>query len=282
MKEAGKDIWEKKCVGRFSHWYNKQHNRNYICERAEAHFTELKSKPRWDFVGYEPDNPEEWIAIEVKRLSAIWELRKRSEFWKSLCSELPKHLPGQGIQGEFEISLPPALNLQGERHRFLEAFSQVLIDEQSGWKVCATKDVGPDVWSKFPKRPAQRSNADEWDEWGRDRPSKLELTKISDSECTVSVVTSPVILFDVKEEHDKALNEVFKVNNDHMPSDRQLELAKQKLTSKTILLLAGIGVDEGITQDSVRNLDRHLISHIDCIYLIDMGDEHKVVKIYPS
>jgi hypothetical protein len=279
VKEAGKDIWEKKCVGRFSHWYNKQHNRNYICERAEAHFTELKSKPRWDFVGYEPDNPEEWIGIEVKEPDIGRETSISFAFWRRLCSDLSKGLPGKGIQGEFEISLPPALILRGERHRFLEAFSQVLIDEQSGWKICETKDVGPDVWSKFPKWPAQRSNADEWDEWGRDRPSKLELTKISDSGCKVSVVTSPVIFFDVKEEHDKALNEVFKVNNDHMHSDRQLELATKKGASKTILLLAGIGVDEGLTKDFVRNLDRRLISHIDGIYLVDMGDKDSVVKM---
>ena len=282
MKEAGKDIWEKNCVGRFLNWYNKRHKRNYTYEKATDRFSDLKGESNWDFVAFERNNPEEWIGIEVKRLSAIWELRKRSEFWKSLCSELTKHLPSQGIQGEFEISIPPALNLQGERHRFLKAFRQVLIDEQSGWKVCETKDVGPDVWSKFPEWPAQRSDADEWDEWGRDRPSKLELTKISDSGCKVSVVISPLIEYDVIEEETKAFNTLFRPKNGLLQSDRQLELAKQKLASKTILLLAGIGVDEGITQDSVRNLDRHLISHIDCIYLIDMGDKDSVVKIYPG
>lgn len=97
------------------------------------------------------------------------------------------------------------------------------------------------------------------------------------------MVTSPLIIGDVVEEHKEAFNEVFKLGNGLIQPDRQLELAKEKGARETILLLAGIGVDEGLTKNYVENdLDHHLISHIDCIYLVDMGNEEGVVKIYPS
>ena len=276
--KKGKEIEEEICVERFLNWYNKRHNRNYTYEKATDRFSDLKGESNWDFVAFERNNPEEWIGIEVKRLSAIWELRKRSEFWKSLCSELTKHLPSQGIQGEFEISIPPALNLQGERHRFLKAFRQVLIDEQSGWKVCETKDVGPDIWSKFPNWPTEKSEPfNEYNKWGTNRPCKLTIKKVSDSGCKVTVFIGPLIEGDVVEEEKKAFNVV-----DIKHANNQLKLAKESGARETILLLAGIGVDEGLTKSFVQNVDRHLISDIGYIYLVNMDDTKRVVKMYPD
>jgi hypothetical protein len=283
VKKKGKEIEEKICVERFLSWYNKQHKREYIYEKTEDYFTELKGELCWDFMVYKRDKPQEWIGVEVKELQGVRETGIRFDFWERLCSDLNKHLPGKGIQGEFEISLPPVFDLpQKERQRFLEAFSQVLIDKQPGWELKESKDIGSDVASKFPNWPTQRSDAHEWDEWGRDRPCKLEITKVSDSGCEVRVVTSPLIIFGVVEEEKKACNEVFKPKRGVIKPDRQLELAKEKGARKTVLLLAGIGVDEGLTKDYVQDLDHHLISHIDCIYLVDMGDKDRVVKMYPS
>ena len=284
MRKNGKEVEEKICVERFLHWYNKQHNRDYVYKRTEDHSTELKGKLRWDFVVYERANPQEWIGIEVKELQFLRETSKRFTFWERLCSDLTKDLPGKGIQGEFEISFPPVLGLaKKERPRLLEILSQVLIGKQTGWEVGKSKDIGPDVWSEFPSWPKQRSNVDEWNVWGRDRPCNLEITKVSDSGCRVSVVTSPLITGDVVEEDKKAFDEVFRLkNNGLIQADRQLELAKEKGARKTILLLAGIGVDEGLTKNSVQNLDHQLVSHIDCIYLVDMGNGHSVAKMYPS
>jgi len=278
------NIEEEMCVQRFLNWYNKQRKRDYVYKRTEDHFPDLKGKLRWDFIVYERANPQEWIGIEVKELEI---LRKETSisftFWQRLCSELTKDLPGKGIQGKFEISLPPVFDLpQNERQRLLDAFGQVLIDKQSGWKVRESKDISPDVASKFPNWPTGKSDVDEWDQWGRDRPCKLEITKVSDSGCEVRVVTSPLILGDVVEEDKKAFNEVSKLKNGVIQQDRQLELAKEKGARKTILLLAGIGVGEDNTKNSVQNLDHHLISHVDCIYLVDMGNGDRVVKMHPS
>jgi len=278
-----KEIEEKICVERFLNWYNKQRKRDYVYKKTEDHFTELKGELRWDFVAYERVNLQEWIGIEVKELPMLEEVSIRFKFWQGLCLELTEDLAGKGIQGEFGIFLPPVFDLpRDERQRFLEAFSQVLIHKQSGWEVRESKDISPDVASKFPNWPTQKSDVDEWDEWGRDRPSKLEITKVSDSGCEVRVVTSPLITDDVVEAHKKAFNEVFKLKNGLMQPDRQLELAKEKGARKTILLLGGIGVDEGLTKNYVQNLDHHLISHIDCIYFVDMGNKDSVVKMYPS
>ena len=284
MKGRGKEIEEKICVERFLNWYNKRHNRNYTYEKATDRFSDLQDKSNWDFVAFERDNPEEWIGIEEKAPPVIIETSKRSKFWKDLCSDLTKRLQSKGIQGRFEISLPPVLDLTGKRQKFLEAFSQVLIDKQPGWRVGETKDIGPDVWSEFPNWPTEESEPfNEYDKWGTYRPCKLEIKKISDSGCKVSVVIGPLIVGDVVEEHKEAFNKVFKLNNDLIQPDRQLKLAKEKGAGKTILLLAGIGVDEGLTRDYVRNhLDHDLISHIDCIYLVDMGDTDRVVSMYPS
>jgi hypothetical protein len=282
--KKGKEIEEKTCVERFLNWYNKGHNRNYSYEKATDCFPDLKGKLNWDFIVYERANSKEWIGIEVKEPPIVIETSERFEFWQDLCLELSRNLEGMGIQGEFNIILPPVFDLpRKKRQEFLKALSRVLINKQSGWQIGESKDIGPDVWSEFPSWPKQRSDVDEWDVWGRDRPCKLEITEVSDSGCKVSVVTSPLIEFDVIEEHKEALNKVFKQNNGLIQPDRQLELAKEKGARKTILLLAGIGADEGLTKSYVENdLDHHLISHIDCIYFVDMGNAEKVAKMYPS
>jgi hypothetical protein len=219
----------------------------------------------------------------VKELAIVRGISIQFEFWRDLCLELTQDLERRGIQGEFEISFPPVFVLAPrERQTFQEAFTKVLIDKQLGWKVGESRDIGPDIASRFPSWPIQKSDVDEWDEWGRDCPSKLEITKVSDLGCEVNVVTSPLITDDVVEAHKKAFNEVFKLKNGLMQPDRQLELAKEKGARKTILLLAGIGVDEGLTKNYVQNLDRHLISAIDYIYLVDVGNKDRVVKIYPG
>ena len=278
-----KQIEEKICVERFLNWYNKRQNRDYTYEKATVHFPCLKNKLNWDFVVYERDNPQEWIGIEVKELHSLRKTSISLELWRRLCSDLTKDLPGKGIQGEFEISFPPVLRLrQKESQTLLDAFGQVLIDKQSGWRVGETKDIGPDVRSKFPNWPKGKSDVDEYEKWRTYRPCKLEIKKVSDLGCKVSVVTSPLIIGDVVHEDKKAFNEVFKLKNSVIQADRQLELAKEKEARKTILLLAGIGVDEGLTENSVQNLDHDLISHIDCIYLVDMGNGDSVVKLYAS
>lgn len=283
MKETSKENQEITCCEYFLNWYNKQHKRNYVHQRADSYFAELKGKLNWDFVAYERANPQEWIGIEVKELRSLRKTSISFAFWQRLCSKLTKDLPGKGIQGEFRICFPPVFDLpRNERQRLLDAFSQVLIHKQSVWEAGESKDIGPDVASKFHNWPRDKSDVDEWDEWGQDRPSKLEITKVSDSGCKVTVVTSPLITYDVVEAHKKAFNEVFKLQNGVIQPDRQLELAKEKAARKTILLLAGIGVDEGLTKNYVQNLDHHLISHIDCIYLVDMGNKDSVVKMYPS
>jgi len=65
MSEEDEEI----CVQRFLSWYNEQQRRNYTYKRAEKRFCDLKGGLRWEFVAYEPDNPEKWIGIEVKDLS---------------------------------------------------------------------------------------------------------------------------------------------------------------------------------------------------------------------
>jgi len=284
VKETIKENQEITCCKYFLDWYNKQHKRSYTCEKATERFPELNKNNQgdWDFVACERDNPKLWLAIEVKGLPHLMETSLWFEFWRRLCLKLTKDLESKGIKGQFEISVPPVLDIGGKRQRLVDVFSHVLIEKQSGWRVGETKDIGPDVWSKFPNWPTQKSDVDEWDEWGRDRPSKLEITKVSDSGCEVRVVTGPLITDDVVEAHKKAFNEVFKLKNGLIQPDRQLERAKEWGARKTILLLAGIGVDEGLTKNYLQNLDHHLISHIDCIYLVDMGNKDRVVKMYPS
>jgi hypothetical protein len=285
VKKNGNGGTEEICVERFLRWYNKQYKRDYVYKKTEDHFTELRGKLNWDFIAYERDNLQEWIGIEVKELQFLREISISLTFWECLCSDLTKDLPGKGIQGEFKISFPPFLSLpQNERQRILDAFSEVLIGKQSDWQVGESKDIGPDIADKFPNWPKEESEPfDEYDKWGTYRPCKLEITEVSGSGCNVSVVGMSGS-GDVVEKEKEAFNKVFKLKkNDVIQPDRQLKLAKERGARKTILLLANIGVDEDNTRDSVQNcLDHHLISHIDCIYLVDMGNEDGVVKIYPS
>jgi len=278
-----KENKEEICVARFLNWYNKQHKRNYIYRRATDYFPDLKGKLNWDFVAYEDDNLAKWIGNEVKELPRLKEIPIQLEFWQRLCSKLTKDLSGKGIKGQFEISVPPVLDLTGKCQKFLEAFSRVLIDKQSGWQVGETKDIGPDIASKFSNWPTGKSDVDEYDKWGEDRPRKLQIKKGSDSGCEVRVVTSPLIAGDVVEAHKEAFNEVFKIENDAIRATKQLKLAKEKGARETILLLAcNPFVEEGLIKNEAQNLDRHSISDIDYIYLVDTGNKDRVVKIYPS
>jgi len=284
VKETSKENQEITCCEYFLDWYNKQHKRNYIHQRADTHFPDLKDKLNWDFIVYERDNPQEWIGIEVKELAIVRGTSIQFEFWRDLCLELTQDLERRGVQGEFEISFPPVFVLAPrKRQTFQGAFTKVLIDKQRGWKVGETRDIGPDIASRFPRWPIQKSDVDEYDKWGEYRLCELQITKSSDSGCRVSSFTSPLIGGDMVEAHKEAFNEVFKLKNDAIQADRQLKLAKEKKARKTILLLAcNPVVEEGLIKDQVQNLSRHLIPDIDCIYLVDIGNEDRVVKIYPG
>lgn len=284
MKERGKETPEIICVQRFLNWYNEQHKRNYIYQRADTHFPDLKDELNWDFVAYERDNTKEWIGIEVKELATTREISKWSKFWKGLCSELTRDLAVKGMQGKFEIIHPPVFNLKPEeRLKFREAFTEVLPNKESILKAAFT-DIGPDIADKFTRWPKDKSrNLDEYDTWGKYRPCELLINKSPDSRCEVTSPISPIVLRDVVEKHKETFNEVFKIKKGCIWANEQLKLAKEKGATKTILLLACEPfIYEDLIKGQVRNLDRHLISDIDCIYLVDMGSEGRVVKIYPD
>ena len=279
MNKKGKQTEEETCILSFLNWYNKQHNSNYIYERAEARFTELKGKPRWDFVIYERANPQEWIGIEVKELATTREVSRWSEFWNRFCLELTEDLASKGIQGKFTIIHPPVLNLRPEKRReFRRVFVEVLTDRQSTPKGDFV-DIGPDIADKFSNWPKEKSEPfDEYDKWGTYRPCKLEIKRVSDPRCEVISPISPIVLRDVVELHEKTFNEA-----DIKHANKQLELAKGKGVRKTILLFACYPfIEESLIKDQVQNLAHRLISHIDCIYLVDIGNGRRVVEIYPS
>jgi hypothetical protein len=269
---------EKICVQRFLNWYSKQHKRNYIHHRAEDYFPELKGGLRWEFVAYERDNPEEWIGIEVKELSTTREVHIWFEFWEDLCLELTQDLAVKGVQGKFKIIHPPVFNLKSkERPKFREAFIEVLANKESILKVDFT-DIGPDIADKSTNWPKQKSrNRDEYRKWGGDRPAELLINKSPYSGCQVISSSSPIVARDGVEIHEKTFNEA-----DIKHANKQLKLAKEKGARKTILLFACEPfIYEDLIKNQVQNLDRHYISDIDYIYLVDMGDEGRVVKVYP-
>lgn len=279
MKKKGKEIEEKICIRRFLNWYNEQYKRNYIYERADTYFPDLKDKLNWDFVAYERDNPKLWLGIEVKELATTREVSRWSEFWDKLCLELTEDLASKGIQGKFRIIHPPVLNLKPEeRLKFRRVFVEVLTNKQSTLKGDFV-DIGPDIADEFPNWPKEKSEPfDEYDKWGTYRPCKLETKKISDSGCEVISPISPIRVRDGAEIHEKTFNEA-----DIKHANKQLKLAKKKGARKTILLFACEPfIYEDLIKDQVQKLDRHLISDIDYIYLVDVGSNDRVVKMYPS
>lgn len=275
----GKEEGEETCVQRFLNWYKKHHKRNYTYERAEKCFPDLKGRLRWEFVAYEADNPEKWIGIEVKELATTREVSKWFEFWKSLCLELTQDLAGKGVQGKFKIIHPPVFHLKpGERQEFRETFIEVLCQKAPNMKVNEIIDIGPDIANKFANWPREKgNNLDEYDKWGEYRPSELEITKSSDSGCEVTSPISPIRARDAVKQHKETFNEA-----DIKHANKQLKLAKGRGARETILLFACYPfVYEDLIRNEVQNLDRKLIAGIDEIYLVDMGNKGRVVKIYP-
>ncbi len=270
---------EEVCTQRFLDWYNEQYKRNHIFERADTYFPNLKDNLNWDFVAYERANPQEWIGIEVKELPRLMEVHKQFEFWRKLCLELTKDLVDKGIHGEFVI-YPPTFNLKSnERPKFREAFMKVLCQHAPSMKVSEEIDIGPDIAKRFAHWPRDRSDVDEWERWGRCRPYKLQITKTADSGCEVTSPISPIVSGDVIEAHNEAFNQVFKPKG--IQANKQLKLAREKGARKAILLLAcNPFVDEGLIKNHLQSLDRHLISDINCIYLVDIGNKDRIVKVY--
>jgi hypothetical protein len=279
VNAKGKEIREKICVERFLNWYNTQYNAKYTYQKATDRFPDLIGGQDWDSVVCERGNPQDWIGIEVEELQTLRKVSEEFRFWQELSSDLTRYLQNEGIQGEFEIGLPRAVHARGKRGRLCQALGRVLAKKGRDWELGETKDIGPDVAGEFPNWPIQESVVDEWDRWGGHRPCKLEVKKVSDSGCKVRALTSPLRLGDVVQENKKAFDEVFKLKNGRIHADEQLELAQTRGTRKTILLLADVGVDEGLTRECVHNLDRDAISHIDCVYLVDMSDNGVVTKI---
>lgn len=273
---------EEICGQHFLNWYNEQYKRNYVLKRAETYFPDIKGGPRWEFVAYEPDNPEKWIGIEIKELNPIREVSIWFEFWKDLCLELTQDLVARGIQGKFDIIHPPVVYLKPrERPKLLKALLKVLIDKESILKVDFT-DIGPDIADKFTSWPREKSDLNEYDRWGENRPSKLLINKISDSGCEVTSPISPIRALDAVKLHEEAFNEVFKLKNGGIQPNRQLKLAKEKGARNTILLLACKSpTHEDLIKNRLQDLDPLFISDIDYIYLVDMGSEERVIKIYP-
>lgn len=272
---------EEICVQRFLSWYNEQQKGNYIQQRAEDYFSELKGGLRWEFVVYERANPQEWIGIEVKELPRLIEVHKQFEFWHKLCLELTQDLAGKGIHGEFVI-YPSIFNLKSnERRKFREAFIEVLCQKAPSMKVDEEIDISPDIADKFTSWPLEKcSNFDEYDKWGANRPCKLKVMKSTDAGCEVKAPISLFVGGDVIEAHKEAFNQVFKPKG--IQANKQLKLAREKGARKTILLLAcNPFVDEGLIKSHLQSLDRRLVSEIDYIYFVDIGNKDRVSKIYP-
>jgi len=271
---------EKICVQRFLKWYKKQHKRSYTYERAEKCFPDLKGRLRWEFVAYEPDNPEKWIGIEIKELSTTREVSRWSEFWDKLCLELSQNLADEGIKGEFEIIHPPVLHLKPKARRELkEALVAVITDKWSVFNVDFI-DIGPDIANKFANWPREKiKNFAEYNIYhGEYRPSELLINKSPDSRCEVISPISPIIVRDASETHKETFNQA-----DIEHANKQLKLAKEKGARKTILLLACYSfIYEDLIKSPLQDLDRHLISDIDYIYLVDMGSKGSIVNIYPN
>ncbi len=282
------EIGEKICVERFLNWYNKQHQRNYIYQKAETRFSDLRGELRWDFVAYEHDKPEEWIGVEVKEIAIVREDYIRLKFWQDLCSsELTPDLEGRGIQGKFGLIRPPDFDLKRREHpEFREAFVEVLCQKAPNIEVNEAMDIGPNIASKFRNWPREKSHVDEYDKWGEYRPSKLLITKRTGLGCKVSLDTGRLRAGFLGETHKEAFfNDAFRIKNGDIRANKQLRLAKEWGARETILLLACSSfVYQDLIEDPVQNLDHHLIPHIDCIYHVDMGKwvKDRVVKMYPS
>ena len=276
---------EEMCIQCFLNWYREQCKVKYICQRADIYFPELTGKLNWDFVAYEHDNIKSWIGIEVKELPLLKEPSIKFEFWQRLCSDLTKDLPGEGVQGEFYI-FPRDVDLKcGDRSEFRKVFVEVVHQKAPNMKVNEIMDIGPDIADGFPNWPTEKSDEDEYDEWGEDRPCKLRIKRVSDSGCMVNSPMSPtpITVYDVLGAHREAFDAVFKLKNDAIWANEQLKLAKKMGATDTILLLVcDSSVEEGLIKDNVQNLDRQFISEIDCIYLVSMGNKDRVVKMYPS
>lgn len=274
-----KENKEEICAQRFLNWYNEQHKRNYIYQRAATYFLSLKGKLNWDFVACERDNQEEWIGIEVKELSTTREVHIRFEFWEDLCLELTQASTVKGIRGKFKIIHPPVVNLMPrERPKLLKALVEVLNNKTSALKA-DFMDIGPDIADKFTSWPREKSrNRDEYRKWRELRPAELLINRSPYSGCQVISSSGSIVARDGVEIHEKTFNEA-----DIKHANKQLKLAKEKGARKTILLFACEPfIYEDLIKDQVQNLDHHLVSDIDYIYLVDMGSEGRVVKIYPS
>jgi len=266
------------CVQRFLNWYKSKYNRHCIYQRTTICFPELNkiNKGDWDFVAYERDNSKNWIGIEIKELCTTREVSRWFEFWGEFCSELTKALAVKEFQGSFIIINLPVLNLKPrERPRLRDTFMKVLCQYAPSMKVNEKIDIGPYIAEGFAHWPKERSEVDEWERWGRCRPSKLQITKTVDAGCKVTRAFSPIVPRDVEKINKQTFDEA-----DIKHANEQLKLAKERGARETTLLLACSPlVRESLVRGNIQELDSHLISNIDHIFMVNISGEDRVVEI---
>ena len=136
-------------------------------------------------------------------------------------------------------------------------------------------DIGPDISSEFHFWPKEKSDINEYDTFGEYRPCKLEVMRVLGAGLRI-ITTSPLHTGDVVQRHTEALDKVFGTSQ----ANKQLGLAKEHGARSTYLLLACKSFDDtSLIEEYVHSIDRQSIANIDYIYLVDIGNQERVVRV---
>jgi len=272
-----KEKLEQRCCSRFLEWYKQTYKKSCGYIRAEECFPELKGKLRWEFVVYERNRPQDWDGIEIKELPSLIELDIGLNYWRSICADLKKLIRNR-ITGMFMIMLPPALNFkQKDRRNLAVSLADILHKKKSDMVLNEPVDIGPDLAIRINNWPVEKSDIDDYDRFGEWRPSELSIMKISESGCEIES-SSSFYHGNVVERHKEALDQIFKP----LKAKEQLGLAKKYGARSTILLLACKSFDdEELIKQYIHRLNQKHFSNTDYIYLVDTGDQRRVVSLFP-
>ena len=123
--------------------------------------------------------------------------------------------------------------------------------------------------------PKEKSDINEYDTFGEYRPCKLEIMRVPDAGLRI-ITTSPLHTGDVVQRHTEALDKIFRPSQ----ANKKLGLAKEHGARNTYLLLACKSFDDAsLVEGYVHTIDRQSIANIDYIYLVDIGNQERVVRV---
>lgn len=266
------------CARIFLKWLNQDRRikHGYILIDALKQFPMLQGELRWDY------------SVRRRYRSAFWALELKEpitpeeniylKFWEDVCLKVTNKIKRR-VKSTFYMYTPPNLNIkQYDKQLLIGSISEIIIKMDTNSNLICGVDIWPKIRSKISYKLVRNNGYAELPVGSSKTGLRLEKKMIGGSQVKLVMHSSPSIS---KEKQQKAVENIFSVNNNKIQADSQLKTAKQKGAKKGILILNATDTDRPLIKNTLNKIGIKLMSNIDSIYLVDSYTE-QVIKMWPT